>query len=83
MPGSLGKNPFYLCRAGTYSERKRAAQRGFASREGGTIVGGEMMLTELARRAEISIAYLSHMPLDDLFPPRGGGRQTSSRASTM
>ena len=29
--------------------------------------GGEMMLTELAGRVEISIAYLSHMPLDDLF----------------
>ena len=26
-----------------------------------------MMLTELARRVEISIAYLSRMPLDDLF----------------
>jgi hypothetical protein len=26
-----------------------------------------MMLTELAGRVEISIAYLSHMPLDDLF----------------
>jgi hypothetical protein len=26
-----------------------------------------MMLTELARWVEISIAYLSRMPLDDLF----------------
>ena len=27
----------------------------------------EMILTELVRRMEISIAYLSRMPLDDLF----------------
>ena len=40
----------------------------------------EMMLTELARRVEISIAYLSRMPLDRSV--RGGCRQTCSRVST-
>ena len=42
--------------------------------------GGEMMLTEL-RGGRKSPSPTCHMPLDDLFD--GGGRQTSSRASTM